>query len=143
MTSNNFNVNFIDANAEIQQKVNNYFQSNGLTHKDPDTDIRTWGLGLGYNYNYLVDGSLDDVIVTVAYDNFKPKHIVRREILALDSHIADVRVFRFLDDAACTEQLFEVFYDKFIVMIDGEYQQVTIRDYIYYKSRNVDYSKRK
>lgn len=123
---------------EITSKLSNYFRTRGFKQEGQfDKDGAIDG-----DYGIEVYGTIDDIHVQVCYEDYKPRKVVVRELLALDERISNVDAYRFLSNDNYHEELSRICLDPIFVMIDGKLMQTTIADYVLYGTRNIDYSRR-
>lgn len=127
----------IDAKTEIEKRVVNYLQSNGLTNRDMDNDHLSYGMGKEFDYCLWVEGAFDNIRIELRYVGHKPERIVRRELMALDERIATVNLTRDYPEQAYQDMLNNSTLDTIFVMIDGQLQQTCMYEYMRYKMRNM------
>lgn len=122
---------------EITSKLSNYFRSRGFKQEGQFDKF-----GCDGDYAFEVSGTIDDIQVSVCYQDYKPRKVVVRELLALDERISNVDAYRFLSNDNFREELGRIELEPIFVMIDGKLMQTTIFDYVQYGSRNIDYTRR-
>lgn len=125
---------------EITQKVYDYFATNGF---EVEGGLSDGFITNGGDFAIDIRGVIDDFVLFVGYQDFKPKKIVERELLALDERIRTVVLYRHLSDERYREQLREISCDPIYVSIDGVMTETTLYDYTEFLTRNVDYTKKK
>lgn len=122
---------------EIEQKVESYFKSNGFkTRSSYEQDA------IDGDFAFEIRGTLDDIRITVAYKDYKPKRLVVREIMALDERISDVECARQLSDETYRDKSCDMCLEPIYVMIDGVMHETNWFEYVNYAARNIDYTKR-
>ena len=123
---------------EITSKISNYFRSHGFKQEGQfDKFAVTDG-----DFGIEVSGAIDDIQVQVCYQDYKPRKVVVRELMALDERISNVDAYRYLSGENYREELCRIELEPIFVMIDGKLMQTTIADYVLYGTRNIDYSRR-
>ena len=123
---------------EITSKLSNYFRTRGFKQEGQfDKFAVTDG-----DFGIEVSGTIDDIQVSVCYQDYKPRKVVVRELLALDERISNVDAYRFLSGENYREELGRIELEPIFVMIDGKLMQTTIADYVLYGTRNIDYSRK-
>ena len=125
---------------EIEHKLDEYFAVNGFKERGA---FGIDGLsGEDEDYGYCIDGTMDDIQVSVVYYNYKPRKKVVREIMALDERISEVKVYRHLRSAQFNDKLWELAFEQPIfVMVDGELMKTTMYEFVHYSARNIDYTR--
>lgn len=123
---------------EIYAKVQQYFRSHGLMKEGYFDKVSPC------EGDFAIDiyGTIDDIQVQVVYQDYKPKKIVMREIMALDDRICNVDVYRSISDEHYKEELDRITLETIYVMVDGKLMETTLYDYVLYGTRNIDYSRR-
>ena len=76
---------------EITSKLSQYFRSHGFKHEG---QFDKFAVSDG-DYGIEVSGTIDDIQVCVCYQDYKPRKVVVRELLALDERISNVDAYRF------------------------------------------------
>ena len=123
---------------EITSKLSNYFRTRGFKQEGQfDKFAVTDG-----DFGIEVSGTIDDIQVSVCYQDYKPRKVVVRELLALDERISNVDAYRFLSGENYREELGRIELEPIFVMIDGKLMQTTIADYVLYGTRNIDYTRK-
>lgn len=141
MQNNVNNLTIQDANAEIQQKIREYFNRYGMTREGQYGTASCDGCMAEDDWCMFIDGSCDSFRVDLAYTDFKPKRSVIRDIMALDDRIESVNCWRNLSYEEWDNAMDRVRDETIYVMIDGTLQRTTVADYALYMCRNIDYLK--
>ena len=122
---------------EISSKLTSYFRNHGFKHEGQFDKF-----GCDGDFAFEVSGTIDDIQVQVCYQDYKPRKLVVRELLALDERISNVDAYRFLSNENYREELGRIELEPIFVMIDGQLMQTTIFDYVQYGARNIDYTRK-
>ena len=122
---------------EISSKLISYFRSRGFKQEGQFDKF-----GCDGDFAFEVSGTIDDIQVQVVYQDYKPRKLVVRELLALDERISNVDAYRFLSNENYREELGRIELEPIFVMIDGKMMETTIFDYVQYGARNIDYTRR-
>ena len=123
---------------EVTSKIQQYFRSHGFKKEGQfDKDCVLDG-----DFAIEVFGTISDLQVQIGYQDYKPRKMVIRDILAIDDRIGNVDVYRCLSEANYREELSRIMLDPIYVQIDGKLMQTTIFEYVQYGARNIDYSRR-
>lgn len=121
---------------EITSKLSNYFRTRGFKQEGQFDKF-----GCDGDFAFEVSGTIDDIQVQVCYQDYKPRKLVVRELLALDERISNVDAYRFLSNENYREELGRIELEPIFVMIDGKLMQTTIYEYVQYGARNKDYTR--
>ena len=121
---------------EISSKLTSYFRNHGFKHEGQFDKF-----GCDGDFAFEVSGTIDDIQVQVVYQDYKPRKLVVRELLALDERISNVDAYRFLSNENYREELGRIELEPIFVMIDGQLMQTTIYEYVQYGARNKDYTR--
>lgn len=122
---------------EITSKLSNYFRTRGFKQEGQFDKF-----GCDGDFAFEVSGTIDDIQVSVCYQDYKPRKVVVRELLALDERISNVDAYRFLSNENYREELGRIELEPIFVMIDGKLMQTNIYDYVQYGARNIDYTRK-
>ena len=121
---------------EISSKLSNYFRTRGFKQEGQFDKF-----GCDGDFAFEVSGTIDDIQVQVVYQDYKPRKLVVRELLALDERISNVDAYRFLSNENYREELGRIELEPIFVMIDGKLMQTTIYEYVQYGARNKDFTR--
>ena len=121
---------------EISSKLTSYFRNHGFKHEGQFDKF-----GCDGDFAFEVSGTIDDIQVQVCYQDYKPRKLVVRELLALDERISNVDAYRFLSNENYREELGRIELEPIFVMIDGQLMQTTIYEYVQYGARNKDFTR--
>lgn len=123
---------------EISSKIQQYFRQHGFKQEG---QFDPMGPTNG-DWSFEIHGAIDDLQVQVCYEDYKPRKIVIRDLLALDPRISNVDVYRCLSSENYRRELCEIDINVPIyVYIDGQLMQTTIYEYVQYGARNKDYTR--
>ena len=121
---------------EISSKLTSYFRTRGFKQEGQFDKF-----GCDGDFAFEVSGTIDDIQVQVVYQDYKPRKLVVRELMALDERISNVDAYRFLSNEKYREELGRIELEPIFVMIDGKLMQTTIYEYVQYGARNKDYTR--
>ena len=122
---------------EISSKLSNYFRTRGFKQEGQFDKF-----GCDGDFAFEVSGTIDDIQVQVCYQDYKPRKLVVRELLALDERISNVDAYRFLSNENYREELGRIELEPIFVMIDGKRMQTTIYEYVQYGARNKAFTRK-
>ena len=124
--------------AEVTTKVQQYFRTHGFKHEGQFDKVGP----IDGDFAFDIYGTMDEIQVQVAYQDYKPKKSVVREIMAIDDRICNVDVYRCLSADNYRDELSRITLQPIYVMIDGKMMETTIFDYVQYGARNIDYTRK-
>ena len=121
---------------EISSKLSYYYRTRRFKQEGQFDKF-----GCDGDFAFEVSGTIDDIQVQVCYQDYKPRKLVVRELLALDERISNVDAYRFLSNENYREELGRIELEPIFVMIDGKLMQTTIYEYVQYGARNKDFTR--
>lgn len=139
---NNETLTIQDANSEIQQKIRQYFNANGMTREGHYGSVGP-DMGREEDFCMWVDGQVDGIQVNITYCDFKTKKQVQRDILALDDRIERVNLWRNLSEKEWDNGIDRLMMEPMYIMADGQLMRTTLREWVEFSVRNVDFTKKR